>query len=79
MSNEKIEVYIEIGPNLKDVITNAMDNMQSGSYSEVQETRDLIDTIFVRIKDMVTDLFKIKKEKEIYIECPTLEKKEDQS
>lgn len=79
MSNEKIEVVVDIGPNLKNVLEKTVGELDL--YNDPRAGESFIVNIIDTIKSMIVDILTIKKknEKEVIVECPTLEKKEDQS
>jgi len=77
MSDEKINIYIEIGDNLRSVMEKTIDD--TNTYSDSVGTEGIISTIFSGLRNLVVEFVKAKKEKEIIVQCPTLNKKEDQS
>jgi hypothetical protein len=70
MSEEKINVYIEIGDNLKSVMEKAIND--ADTYSDPDGTGQLFSSIFSGIKNLIVEYIKAKKEKEIILTCPTL-------
>jgi hypothetical protein len=77
--SEKIEVHVEIGPNLKSVLEKAFSELDL--YNEPVSAESIIATVFGSIKGMIVDILTVKKpeNKEIEIECPTSNKSEDQT
>jgi hypothetical protein len=78
VSEDKLEVHIEIGPNLRSVLEESFSKMDL--YNDPVAAEGVISTLFGSIKNMIVDILTVKKpeNKEIEIECPTLNKKEDQ-
>lgn len=59
MSEDKIEIYVEIGPNLKSVIQDSIAKMDL--YNEPVAAESMISTLFGSIRTMIVDILKTKK------------------
>jgi hypothetical protein len=75
MSEDKIDVHIEIGPNLKDVLIHITDNTYKLNGFESEQ---IVGSFFSNLSNFVSNIIKIKNPtKKVEIECPMSNKREE--